>query len=202
MGIGSDEDAAYAARRFTVDGQRVAVLGATGVIDDALIPSWTAGPGKPGLASAYRLDRLTQAVTDARRDADLVVTYLHWGREGSDCPTDFARTLERTLVEAGADIIIGAHTHVLLGNGWDPQGPFVDYGLGNFVFYASGTGPTTETGVLLLDVTGRRVTKAQWVPARISDGIPVAQTGSSGQSIVDHKTALRACTGLLPSPAH
>ncbi len=197
VGIGADEDSAYAPRRFTVNGQRVAVLGATGVIDDALIPSWTAGPGQPGLASAYRLDRLAKAVTDARSGADLVVVYMHWSREGSDCPTDFARTVERTLVDAGADVIVGAHTHVLLGNGWDPKGPFVDYGLGNFVFYASGSGPTTETGVLLLDVTGRRVTAAQWVPARIQGGIPVRQTGGAGQGIVD---ALRSCTGLLSSP--
>ena len=200
VGIGADEDAAFSARRFTVKGQRVAIVGVTNVIDEILEDSWSAGPDKPGVAWAERFDRLRQAVADAREASDLVVVFLHWSREGDDCPTPASRFLERLLVKAGADIIVGSHTHIQLGNGWDPAGPYVDYGLGNFAFYASGGGPTTETGVLELTVRGRRVTDSRWVPARIENGVPVAQTGSAGRRIVDHKAALRSCTDLRSSP--
>ena len=50
----------------TVKGQRVAVIGATQVIDGELVASWTAAPGHPGLASAKNVDALVAAVQQAR----------------------------------------------------------------------------------------------------------------------------------------
>jgi poly-gamma-glutamate synthesis protein (capsule biosynthesis protein) len=200
VGLGVDEDAAYAPYRVTVKGHRIAILAVTNVIDDILLDDWTASPDQPGVASAKRHDRLRQAMAEARRDSDTVVVYLHWGREGSDCPTDESRALERLLVEAGADVVVGAHTHVLLGGGWDPAGAYVDYGLGNFAFYASGVRPTTESGVLELKVSGRGVAAARWVPARIRGGVPVRQEGLDGKRILAHKEALRSCSDLLAAP--
>ena len=73
LGIGQDADAAFAARVFTVKGQRIAFLGATQVLDDNLAAAWTARPGKPGLASAKDEARLVEAVRSARQSADTVV---------------------------------------------------------------------------------------------------------------------------------
>jgi hypothetical protein len=58
IGIGVNARQAYRPFRRTIDGQRIAVIGATQVLDDHLISSWTAGPGKPGLASAKDVPRL------------------------------------------------------------------------------------------------------------------------------------------------
>ena len=92
VGIGQDADAAFAPYRVTVKGQRIAVIGATQVLDDNLAGAWTAGVGKPGLASAYDVPRLLASVTAARASSDLVVVYLHWGKELSTCPTGNQRT--------------------------------------------------------------------------------------------------------------
>jgi hypothetical protein len=81
VGIGVDDRQAYAPYRRTVNGQRIAVLGATQVLDDHLISAWTAGPGKPGLASAKDVPRLLRAVRQARATSDTVVVFLHWGVE-------------------------------------------------------------------------------------------------------------------------
>jgi poly-gamma-glutamate capsule biosynthesis protein CapA/YwtB (metallophosphatase superfamily) len=195
VGIGADEDAAFTPYTVTLKGQRLAIIGATQVLDGNLAGAWTAGPGKAGLASAKDVPRLLEAVRSARASADTVVVYLHWGKELAACPTDSQRTVAKQLVDAGADIVVGSHAHVQLGAG-RLGSAYVDYGLGNFVFYARGTGVTSRSGVLVLTVAGRAVTKASWSPAQIEGGVPVPLSGALGDQAVEHWRALAACTGL------
>jgi poly-gamma-glutamate synthesis protein (capsule biosynthesis protein) len=199
VGIGRDADEAFRPYRVTINGQRIAIIGATQVLDDNLAAAWTAGDGKPGLASAYKVDRLLEAVRSARRVADTVIVDLHWGRELEHCPIERQRELAPKLVEAGADVVVGSHAHVLLGGGY--LGPaYVHYGLGNFVFYARG-GEAARSGVLLLTVRGRAVTKSSWTPAVISGGIPIPMDGSAADQAVAAWKSLRACTGLAAQPS-
>jgi poly-gamma-glutamate capsule biosynthesis protein CapA/YwtB (metallophosphatase superfamily) len=127
-----------------------------------------------------------------------VVVDLHWGRELEGCPIDRQRALAPKLVAAGADVVVGSHAHVLLGGGY-LRGAYVHYGLGNFVFYARG-GVTAQSGVLLLTLRGRAVTKAAWVPAVISGGIPLPLEGAAAERAVAAWQALRGCTGLAARP--
>ncbi len=199
VGVGRDADEAFSPYMAKVNGQRIAVIGATQVLDDNLASAWTAGDGKPGLASAYQVGRLLGAVRAARRKADTVVVDLHWGKELSPCPIERQRQLAPRLVDAGADIVVGSHAHVLLGGGY-LDNAYVDYGLGNFVFY-SGGGVTARSGVLNLTVRGRAVTKARWIPASISGGIPIPLSGAAADRAVASWKALRGCTGLAAAPA-
>jgi hypothetical protein len=198
VGVGRDADQAYRAYQTTVDGQRIAVIGATQVLDSSLAAAWTAGDGKPGMASAYEEARLLAAVKAARASADTVVVDLHWGRELVNCPIDRQRALAPKLVAAGADVVVGSHAHVLLGGGY-LRGAYVHYGLGNFVFYARG-GVTAQSGVLLLTLRGRAVTASRWVPAVISNGIPIPLDGPPATSAVASWQSLRRCTGLSAKP--
>ncbi len=199
VGIGLDEDSAFAPHYAEVRGSTIAVIGATQVLDDSLLRAWTAGPDKPGLASAKDEERTVQAVEAARERADTVVVYLHWGQERNACPLDRQRTLARKLVDAGADVVVGGHAHVLLGGGYLGRA-YVDYGLGNFVFYAW-PGPGAETGVLTLTVRGREVADAEWSPARISGGVSRMLSGSAARQAAAAKERRRGCTGLSERPA-
>jgi poly-gamma-glutamate synthesis protein (capsule biosynthesis protein) len=194
IGIGADESRAYAPYRTTINGQRIAVIGATQVMDTAFIRSWTAGPDKPGLASAKDEARIVEAVRAARGDSDTVVVFLHWGAERVSCPTDVQRHLAAKLLAAGADIVVGAHAHVRLGSGWLGEG-YVNYGLGNFVFYAR-PGEGAQTGVLVLTVRGRAVEREEWRPAEIRGGRPVLLTGTAAARSLASWRALRKCAGL------
>jgi poly-gamma-glutamate synthesis protein (capsule biosynthesis protein) len=196
IGIGLDGKRAYAPLRRTIRGQRIAVIGATQVLDDHLIDAWTAGPGKPGLASAKEVPRLLQEVRRARRTADTVVVFLHWGVELEQCPTRVQRTLAKQLVVAGADVIVGGHAHRLLGTG-RMDGALISYGLGNFAWYATG-GPSTETGVLFVRVSGRRIDDYRFEPARIVDGVPRPLADTGRRRELDSWRSLRGCTGLKP----
>ncbi len=196
IGIGLDSKQAYAPFRRTVRGQRIAVIGATQVLDDHLISAWTAGPRKPGLASAKDVPRLLRAVREARATSDTVVVFLHWGVELAQCPTSDQRTLARALVGAGADVIVGGHAHRLLGTG-KMRKALVSYGLGNFVWYGSSE-LSVQTGVLLVTMAGRKVTRYRWEPARIVDGTPRPLTGGERRNAISDWRGLRGCTGLGP----
>jgi len=198
VGVGRDADEAYRAHLVTVKGQRIAVIGATQVLDSNLAAAWTAGDAKPGMASAYQEARLLAAVKAARASADTVVVDLHWGRELANCPIDRQRALAPKLVAAGADVVVGSHAHVLLGGGYH-RGAYVHYGLGNFVFYSRG-GVTAQSGVLLLTTQGRAITASRWVPATISGGIPIPLTGAAATNALSSWQSLRRCTGLAAKP--
>ena len=196
IGIGLDDRSAYRPFRRTINGKRIAVIGATQVLDDELIGVWTAGPGKPGLASAKDVPRLLRAVRAARRTSDTVVVFLHWGIELQHCPSPDQRALAKRLVAAGADVVVGGHAHRLQGAGRMGRA-LVGYGLGNFVWYGTSE-LSTQTGVLLVTTEGRQVLSYRWAPARIADGVPRLLTGpEKGREIASWRS-LRACTGLRP----
>jgi poly-gamma-glutamate capsule biosynthesis protein CapA/YwtB (metallophosphatase superfamily) len=196
VGIGANATQAYAPYRVTVHGERIAIIGATQVIDEALISTWTATATHGGVASAKNVDRLLAAVRAARRTSDTVVVYLHWGIETQTCPSQDQEQLAAALAAAGADVIVGSHTHRLLGGGRLGRS-FVDYGLGNFAFYAT-DGPGTQSGVLEMTVTGRRVNHYTWAPAVIEGGTPHPLTGPDAQAATVDWNNRRGCTNLTP----
>ncbi|MCB9371431.1 MAG: CapA family protein [Microthrixaceae bacterium] len=196
LGIGHDATEAFAPYRTVVNGQRIAVLAATDVLDGHLIASWTATDEQPGLASAKDRERLVAAVAAARPTADTVVVFLHWGTEGQTCPNGTQPELARQLVDAGADIVVGSHAHRLIGGGRMGDA-LVAYGLGNFAFYTSG-GPGADTGVLHVTATGRHIDDYRWEPAVISGGRPRPLTGGEAEAAAAAWADLRACTDLSP----
>jgi hypothetical protein len=196
IGIGLNDKQAYRPYRRTVNGQRVAVIAATQVLDDELISAWSAGPHKPGLASAKDVPRLLRAVRQARATSDTVVVFLHWGVELAQCPSRIQRTLAKQVVAAGADVVVGGHAHRLQGAG-RMGGALVDYGLGNFVWYGSSE-LSTRTGVLLVTTDGRHVLGYRWEPARIVNGTPRPLVGAERRAAISSWKSLRSCTGLKP----
>ncbi len=198
LGIGNNADEAYRPWRTAVKGQRIAVFAATDVLDDWLITPWTATDSQPGLASTKgtSVDRLVAGIRAARLDADTIVVYLHWGVEGSSCPSPRQQELAQQLADAGADVIVGSHSH-RVETGGRLGTAFVDYGLGNFAFYNE-SGPAGVTGVLKLTVTGRDVDAYEWDPARIQGGIPHLSSGTAADADRAAFTSRQACAGLTP----
>jgi poly-gamma-glutamate capsule biosynthesis protein CapA/YwtB (metallophosphatase superfamily) len=201
VGIGANDDQAFAPHVETIRGTKVAVIGADQVADPTTA-NFSAGPDHRGVASALDPERLLAAVRAARRTADVVVVYLHWGIELEGCPTEDQRTLARQLAEAGADVVAGTHAHVQLGAGQlDGYDTFVAYGLGNFVWYNRSSKRTTTTGVLTLTLDGRTVTGARWAPATVgADGVPEFATGEDEIDMRRDWVRLRECTGLQAVP--
>jgi poly-gamma-glutamate synthesis protein (capsule biosynthesis protein) len=199
LGIGSNSSQAFAPFRVTVDGQRIAIITATQVIADNLVNTWTASGTQPGVASAIDPTQLVREVQQVRRSADTVIVYVHWGTETQACPNPQQEPLARQLVKAGADVVIGADAHVLLGGGYLGTA-YVDYGLGNFAFYDD-TPPETDSGSLVISAQGRRVTSAVFRPATIVAGLPQPLTGQPAAAAVQSWNAARGCTNLTATPS-
>jgi poly-gamma-glutamate synthesis protein (capsule biosynthesis protein) len=199
VGVGRDQRAALAPYRTTVRGVELAFLAADGSPREGASRLWEAGPATPGIAAARaRTPRaLLAAVQAESRRADVVVVYLHWGREGRGCPTGQQRRTAVALAEAGADVVVGSHAHLLQAGGWIGD-TYVGYGLGNFVWYHN---HQPETGVLRLRVRDGRVVADAWAPARIHLwGLPLPLAGAARSDAVADWRRLRACADLAPEP--
>jgi poly-gamma-glutamate capsule biosynthesis protein CapA/YwtB (metallophosphatase superfamily) len=200
IGVGKNEAAAYKPFLATVKGQRIAIIDATQIIDADLIGSWTATADHPGVASAKRVDRLTQEVAAARRQADTVVVFLHWGTESQYCPNQDQQTLAQQLVDAGADVVVGTHAHRVQGGGYLGDA-YVEYGLGNLQFKA-GSLEAREGGMLTVTVTGRRVDQAAWHPISIGGNyLPTLMTGPAANAALGRWNSRQACARLAAAPA-
>jgi Bacterial capsule synthesis protein PGA_cap len=197
LGIGQTAAEAFTPYQVTIDGQHIGVIAATQVIDDNLQDTWTATATQPGLASAYSVNDLVSAVEAARKVDDTVVVFLHWGVELDACPDPLQEPLATALVQAGADIVIGSHAHVLLGGGYLGSA-YVDYGLGNFAFYNTPP-PTNQSGSLVLTATGRHIDSVTWRPALIQNELPVPLSGAAATAALQDWANARTCTDLTPA---
>jgi poly-gamma-glutamate synthesis protein (capsule biosynthesis protein) len=206
VGIGRNAEEAFAPVVFDVRGTSVATLAASVADQDPTADRtghWAATDDRPGIADALDPFRLLTGVRRARRSADVVIVYLHWGVQGARCPSVDQRRLAARLVAAGADVVAGSHAHRLQGDG-RLGGGYVAYGLGNHVWYSPGDAATSRTGVLNLTVRPRtagapppRVVRAAWAPQRIgADGLPATTTAADASDFRADREALRACAGL------
>lgn len=193
VGVGADEAQAYAPAIREVGGTTVAVLAATHVLPPERIADSTAGPDRPGLASAKRVDRLAAEVAAAREHADVVVAVLHWGVEGEPCPTTGQRELASALIEAGADIVAGSGARVVLGAGRSGES-LVAYGLGSAVGGTDGA----EAGLLLVRIDDGEVQAHEWRPGRLDGGVAEPRTGDEAGIVLVDWDRRRECAGLDP----
>jgi poly-gamma-glutamate synthesis protein (capsule biosynthesis protein) len=98
-----------------------------------------------------------------------VVVFNHWGHEGQTSPLGVQQSFGRALVDAGADLVVGAHAHVLQPEEWY-RGKLLFYGLGNFVFAGMGFDEAHRVGGLLeVDLSRRGVVARRLYRTRLDD---------------------------------
>ena len=82
-------------------------------------------------------DTVCSRIAQARQDADFVIVFPHWGTENTFSPDNDQLTWAQDMADAGADLIIGGHTHTLqpveLLTAADGRDVPVYYSLGNFL---------------------------------------------------------------------
>ncbi len=81
----------------------------------------------------YDEDELLRDVRAARKKCDLLIVSIHWGEELTHRQTRNTDKLGRKIVDAGADLVIGNHSHVY-GEIEQYGGKYIIYSLGNFCF--------------------------------------------------------------------
>ena len=141
IGAGENLDEARKMALYTIKGKKVAFLGysLTQPIE------FFAGQNRPGTTPGYE-KIVTTDVASARRQADYVIVSFHWGKEASTTVQDYQRKAAHNAIDAGADVIIGHHPHVLQGIERYKQG-LIFYSLGNFTFASKST--TADVSALI-----------------------------------------------------
>jgi poly-gamma-glutamate synthesis protein (capsule biosynthesis protein) len=153
VGAGATSDEALAPATFDLEGWRVAVLGFDQVVDP--FPEAVATGSKPGTAAGHDTDLMLEAVRAAADRADIVVVDIHWGVELDTQPRAEQVALGHRLIDAGADVIFGGHSHRL-----QPMETYhgrpIFYSLGNFVWpNLSAAGSTTAVAEVTVTPQGR-----------------------------------------------
>jgi poly-gamma-glutamate synthesis protein (capsule biosynthesis protein) len=106
------------------------------------------------------------------------VVYLHWGKQRQRGNSRAQAVLARRLIRAGADVIVGCHSHRVNAAG-RMGGALVCFGLGDFVWHRD-----KPTGALEVVVTGRRVDSYRWLPARVAGGPPIPLGGARAAAAI------------------
>ena len=122
------------------DGLRIAILAANGF----RAADYAATDATPGVAPLREAELLAD-IAAARKQADVVVPFVHWGDELVAGPLEADRAFARKMIDAGAAAVIGGHPHVTQTVDVHRGGPIV-YSLGNFVFDYYPCDPPEWTG--------------------------------------------------------
>lgn len=174
VGAGADREEALRAPIFQTGGWRVAILGVDQVVDP---PEEVAGTDEPGTAVGHDFAMAIRAVREAAASSDLVMVMIHWGIELDAHPRAYQVKQAHRLIDAGADVILGAHAHRL-----QPmeiyRGRPIYYCLGNFVWPRL-TLEQRTTAVAEITVGSSGTFRARLLPAEIvSPGHPVLDRDS------------------------
>lgn len=124
-------------------GLRIAVL----AYNEFKPRSFEAGAHWPGIAWSEDSHVVADIRAARKAGANLVIPFMHWGWEREPTPSARQKQLARTMIDAGADAVVGGHPHITQGAEYY-RGKLIVYSLGNLVF-DSFTTPETNTGWIL-----------------------------------------------------
>lgn len=127
-----------------------------------------------GLHDVYRkVDeaRVKQAIEAVKKDADIVIPYIHWGEEYTHRANAHQVELAHALLDAGADMVIGGHPHVIQGIELY-QGKPIFYSLGNFIFDQYFSTDTEQGLALRINYKGSVMDSVDLLPFSIPKSQP------------------------------
>lgn len=160
VGAGEDHAAAVQPVVVEVNGVRFGVI-SLGQIE----PLAFAGEDTPGIAVLDEAN-LRAAIAEARGVSDVVIAMPHWGPEDVPTPNYSQRQLARVAVDAGADLVVGNHTHVVQAV-QELEGVPVFYGLGNFVFDQNWALDHQQGVILQVTFEGTRLVGYELIPTHV-----------------------------------
>lgn len=166
---------------FRAGNQKIAYLSATQIERLNTPDTRGATENSPGVFRCFTEKEIFDRVAAAKENSDFVVVYIHWGTEKTD-ELDWAQPdMAKALADAGADLIIGDHPHVLqpLANVNDTP---VIYSVGNYWFNSS----TLDTCLVKVTVEDGVMQSFQFLPARQSDCYTELLSGAEKERVLQY----------------
>jgi poly-gamma-glutamate capsule biosynthesis protein CapA/YwtB (metallophosphatase superfamily) len=164
VGAGANQERSLAPAILELHGWKVAVLGFDQVVDP--YPDAIATASKPGTAAGHDVGLMIGAIHAAADRADIVLVMIHWGVELDTQPRPDQVALGHRMIDAGADVIFGGHSHRL-----QPmetyRGRPIFYSLGNFV-WPNFSPAGSSTAVAEVTITPEGTFRGRLLPATIT----------------------------------
>lgn len=180
VGAGADIKEASSPVYFILNDMKIAFISATQIERLENPDTKGATETSPGVFRCLNGEKLLQTVAEAKEESDFVIVYVHWGTENEE-ETDWLQEKQAPeLVEAGADLIIGDHPHILQRIELI-QGVPVIYSLGNFWFNSK----TIDTGLVKVTITDEGLQSFQFVPCLQSGCTTTLLTGQEKVRVLD-----------------
>lgn len=161
VGAGENLARAQAPIYYTIGDKKIAYLASSKVI---FAMDWYASEDSPGMVGTYDPAPLVKEIEKASTDSDFVVVYVHWGVERNDYPEKYQRDFAKKYIDAGADIVVGSHPHVMQGLEFYKGKP-IAYSMGNFWFNSA----HRESGLLKVYLDPDDHIRMQILPAMGKD---------------------------------
>ena len=198
VGTGADRASSRAPVIVEIEGFRLGFLAVTDIWNQG---SLARHPADPMVARADPTE-LVSAVRALRESgaADAIVVSYHGGEEYTDHPIPRAAAMLRAAIDAGADVVLGHHPHVVQGVEWHRGKPIL-YSLGNLLMRMHRDHKWTELGYLARVELSRTAPPAVWAcPFRVHgvDVLPLAGDRDRApyeRMFFDHLTAISAPFG-------
>ena len=130
IGAGKNIEEAKRAYIKEIDGKRYAFLAASAVLPS---DNWKATETRAGVFDGYDIRELCEEIKIVKPYVDKVIVYMHWGRELETVSNTWQKQYARRIVDVGADLIIGSHSHTVQEIEYYKNVPIV-YSLGNFIY--------------------------------------------------------------------
>lgn len=186
VGAGYNIEEAIKPVYFIANDIRIAIVAATQIEKLDNPDTKGATENSPGTFRCFNDDRVCDVIKEAKACSDYVVAYIHWGTE-LDTNTDWLQdALALKLKEAGSDLIIGAHPHVLQKIDYIENTPII-YSLGNYWFNSK----TLDTGLfeVVLNNEGKNES-VRFIPAIQSDCRVKLAEGAEKERIIGYMQSL------------
>ncbi len=162
VGGGFDENEAYSPVIKEVNGTKIGFLAYTNLEPE----SWKATSENSGIAwvSEEDMEKIKENIKSAKEKVDILIVSLHAGEEYAAEPTQFQIEFSKAAIDAGADLVIGHHPHVVQKSE-KYKDKWIFYSLGNFVFDQSFSEETMRGEILEILIKDGKVNEL--IPKKI-----------------------------------
>ena len=189
VGAGANLEEASEPMYYIANGRKIAVVAATQIERHSNYTK-EATEDEPGVLKCLNPEYFVKAIREAKKNADTVLCFVHWGTEGVSQYGADQEELAEAFVEAGADAVVGGHPHCLQGIEFVEDVP-VYYSLGNYWFAVTGDMPEDyDTGLAELHISKKGKVSAYFLPCRFSQGVTRLCGQEEGEEITQKMNGL------------
>jgi len=166
VGAGFTENEAYSPLIKEVDGVKIAFL----AYADLGPEIWRATGENSGIAwiSQNDIEKIKQDIKSAKEKSDVLIVSLHSGEEYQKTPSQFQIDFSKMATDAGADLLVGHHPHVVQPNEKYQNG-WIFYSLGNFVFDQGFSEETMQSQIIELSIEGNKIKEIKITGIKINN---------------------------------